>query len=59
MSTIIANDVKHARSSMGISVCGPGALALDTRKAVIEVNTPRRVLDGQAKIDLSVESFGW
>jgi len=32
---------------------------LDTRKAVREVNTAKRVLNGQATIDLSVEKFGW
>ena len=42
-----------------MSVCGPTALSLDTRKAVREVNTVKRVMAGQAKIELSVEKFGW
>lgn len=40
-------------------VCGPVALSLDTRKAVREVNTAKRVMGGQAKMELSVEKFGW
>ena len=52
-------ETSKATTSVGVCVCGPIALSLDTRKAVRVVNTGKRVMAGQAPIELSVEKFGW
>lgn len=59
LKSVMEEEVKNTRTTMGVSVCGPELLSLDTRKAVREVNTARRVYGGQAPIELSVEKFGW
>lgn len=56
---VMEEQVKKCQTTMGVSVCGPELLSLDTRKAVREVNTAKRVYAGQAPIELSVEKFGW
>lgn len=52
VETIVEMEARQQIGAMGVSVCGPGALADDVRKAV-------RRRQGFRNIDLVEEGFGW
>ncbi|WOO82515.1 Ferric reductase transmembrane component 3 [Vanrija pseudolonga] len=46
-------------AGLGIAVCGPTSLLLDSRRAVFKVNSASAVLQGQKPLSLHCQTFGW
>ncbi|KAL1409230.1 ferric-chelate reductase Frp1 [Vanrija albida] len=62
LDELIAADVAaSAQDGAGVcvTVCGPTALALSTRRAVLKTNTAGAVLRGQAPVTFHAEAYGW
>ncbi|KAL1408716.1 ferric-chelate reductase Frp1 [Vanrija albida] len=46
-------------AGLGVAVCGPTSLLLDSRRAVFKVNSASAVLQGQKPLSLHCQTFGW
>ncbi|TXT10807.1 hypothetical protein VHUM_02312 [Vanrija humicola] len=59
---IVRSDLDAATADaggLGIAVCGPTSLLLDSRRAVFKVNSGSAVMRGQKPLSLHCQTFGW